>query len=155
VSTRSSLSLDGLSRSQVKSLLGLATRTDVESPLPAAAADPTGLRAQLTELCQGQGQSGALLLDTVCEPQTSLHVLRGIKEMAKTLVSRAATESQRSAATVLYHAAIAAGAGYHSTNLSSQAIGPRLPLYEQLAEALGADPLGEVFLAAVASGDVQ
>lgn len=151
----SSISLDRVSPAQIKSLLDLATRSEANSPLPTQAADAPGLRRLLAELCHGHGQSSDLVLDTVCDPETPLEVLRGVKELAKKLVSAATTDPQRHAATILYHAAIASAVAHHGTNISSRPLAARLDLYEHLAERLAEEPLGRVFLVAVASADVQ
>jgi len=151
-----SISLDRVAPSQLKTLLGLATRTEAGSgPLAAQAADAAGLRRLLTELCRGQGESGEILLETVCDPETPVEVLRGVKELAKKLVAAAATEAQRNAATILYHAAIAGGVAYHGVDLSSRPVATRLALYDELAVALAGDPLGGVFLAVVEAVGVQ
>jgi hypothetical protein len=155
-STTSSLSLDRSHPSQLKTLLGLATHAEGGGgPLPAQAADPVGLRRLLTEVCRGQGESGDLLLETVCDRDVPLEVLQGIKQLAKDLVASAATDGQRHAATILYHAAIAGGFARYGVNLSSRPIGDRQVLYEDLAAVLAAEPLGGVFTAAVEAMGVR
>lgn len=155
-STTSSLSLDRSQPSQLKTLLGLATQVEGGGgPLPAQAADAAGLRRLLTEVCSGQGESGDLLLETVCDRDVPLEVLQGIKQLAKDIVAAAATEGQRHAATILYHAAIAAGFAWYGVNLSSRPIVDRLALYEDLAAVLAGEPLGAVFVAAVEAMGVR
>jgi len=152
----SSISLDNCSVGQLKTLLGLAARPEkAGGALPTQAADTAELSRLLTELCRGKGQSGDLLLATICEAGTSLDVLRGIKEFAKQLLADASTETQRNAATVLYHAAIASGVAHHRVYLSSSPLKARVPLYEDLAAALAGEPLGAVFRAAAENTELQ
>jgi hypothetical protein len=142
----SSVLIDHCTPSQLKALLALAASPpDERNPLAAQAANPAELRRLLTELCQGEADAGELLLSTVCTPETPLEALRGIKELAKKLLAEAKTDAHRSAATFLYHAAIAAAFGHHGVDISSRPISARSTLYEDLAAALAGDPLGHVF----------
>jgi hypothetical protein len=144
------ISLDHLSSQRLKALLGLAVKPDrAGGSLPTAVAEPSEFERLLTELCRGRGESGDLLITTVCAEDTPLEVLMGIKELAKRLVAGARTESHSNAATLLYHAAVAAAVARHGANVSSLPLGERLSLCEDLAVALAGHPLGEVFRAAV------
>jgi hypothetical protein len=146
----SSISLDACTVHQLKALLGLGERPQqAGGTLPTQNANATDLAHLLGDLCQGRGRSGDLLLASVCDVETALDVLRGIKELAKELRGGAPTDAHRHAATVLYHAAIAAGVAHHGTNISSRDFETRVPLYEDLAAVLAGEPLGAVFLAAL------
>ena len=146
----SSAIVDRCTPSQLKALLSLASRPQREpTSLPAQAANPREISRLLTELCQGQPESGELLLATVCEEETPIAALRGIKELAKQLSAEAKTEAQRQAATVLYHAAVAAAFGRHGVDISSRPLSSRSTLYEDLAALLAGHSLGAVFRQAV------
>ena len=145
-------SLDQCSTAQLKTLLDLATRpASGGDALIRSAEDTSHVERALTELCAGRAESGGLLLETVADPSTPVDVLRGIKELAKQLSDGAASDSQRTAATLLYHAAVAAAAARHGTTISSQPLAERLDLWAELAAVLGDSPLGTVFREAVES----
>ena len=144
-------SLEQCSPAQLKTLLDLGTRATSEGDALVRGAEEAGdLAGLLTELCAGRAESGALLLDTVGDPATPIDVLRGIKELAKQLVDGAASEDHRIAATLLYHAAVAAAAARHGVSLSSAPLAERVDLYAELAVVLGDTPLGTVFHEALA-----
>jgi hypothetical protein len=146
----SGVSLDGCSVHKLKALLGLGERPQhAGGTLPTRDAEATELARLLGDLCQGRGRSGDLLLASVCDAETTVDVLRGIKELAKELRSGAPSDAHRHAATVLYHAAIAAGVAHHGMNISSRAFEARVPLYEDLAAALAGEPLGALFRTAL------
>jgi hypothetical protein len=86
---------------------------------------------------------------TICDEQTPVEALRSIKDIAKELRIKARSETHRNAATLLYHAAIAAAYAWHGVNLSSRPIGVRCDLYEDLGVAFAGDPLGELFRRAI------
>jgi hypothetical protein len=143
-------SLDQCTPTQLKTLLDLGTRsTSAGDALVRDAEDPCRLERTLTELCAGRAESGALLLETVADPATPVDVLRGIKELAKQLGQGTTSEAHRSAATLLYHAAVAAAAARHDAALSSTPLAERLDLYGELAVVLRDTPLGTVFREAV------
>jgi hypothetical protein len=71
--------------------------------------------------------------------------LQGIKELAKSLTARAHTESERAAAALVYHAAVAAALARHARNISSRGGAGRYELYEDLAALMAGSPLGQVF----------
>lgn len=146
----SSAIIDHCSPSQLKALLSLASRPlGGPAALSSQTVNPEELSRLLTELCQGQAESGELLLTTVCEEETPIEALRGIKELAKQLSAEAKTEAQRQAATVLYHAAVAAAFGRRGADISSRPLSSRSTLYEDLAAMLAGHPLGAVFRQAV------
>ena len=138
--------LDRCPPSGLKVLLSLAAGQSGDSgSLPSAVRDRAELVRLLTEMCAGSTEeSGEVLLSTVTSRETPLQTLQGTKEMAKALMADAATEAHRAAATFLYHAAVAAALRF-GVNISTIPAESRVPLYEDLAGALGADPLGAVF----------
>ena len=146
MSKLSSTIIDECSLSQLKTLLALAMREPgVHSDLTAQAANRAELSRLLAELCRGEPDAGELLFTSVCEPETPVEALRGIKELAKGLVAEAKTDAQRNAATFLYHAATAAAFSRHGVEISSRSLSARSALYEDLAAVLAGDPLGQVF----------
>jgi uncharacterized protein (DUF2336 family) len=90
-----------------------------------------------------------VLLATTCDAQTPLETLRGIKELAKTLLADATTEAHRTATVCLYHLTLAAAFARHGVNISSRPLETRLALYEDLATALGDGPPGRLFQEAI------
>jgi hypothetical protein len=113
--------------------------------LPAVVKDRAELNRLLTELCAGTKESGEVLLGTVASRETPIEILQGTKEMAKALMAEASSDAHRAAATLLYHAAIAAAFARFGANISSVASESRVALYEDLSSAFGADPLGDLF----------
>jgi hypothetical protein len=103
----------------------------------------------LSELGGETRESGELLLTTICDEQTPVEALRSIKDIAKELRIKARSEPHRNAATLLYHAAIAAAFAWHEVNLSSRPIEVRCDLYEDLEVAFAGDVLGDAFRRAV------
>lgn len=142
--------IDRCTPAQLKTLLALAAgQSGQEMSLPARIINYDALVGSLTEACEGAEGSGEVLLATTCDAQTPLETLQGIKELAKTLLADATTEAQRTAATCLYHLALAAAFARHGVNISSRALETRLALYEDLATALGDTPPGDVFRDAI------
>lgn len=136
--------------SQLKLLLSLACGDSKGmGSLPASALNHNDLSRLLAELCGEGKESGVVLLSTICTSGTPISALEGIKELAKNLISKAQTETHRTAAIMLYHLSIAAALGRHKKNISSRAAESRLGLYEDLATAWAADPIGLVFREAV------
>jgi hypothetical protein len=137
-------------RAQLKALLALANvPAPAEQARPIPVPESAQLRRCLTELLANDASSGELLIATVSAPTASLTELRLVKDLAKGLVRRAQTSSYRDAATLLYHAALAAAYARHGVNLSAHAMAARRPLYEALAQRLEGDPLAAVFRRAV------
>lgn len=138
--------IDQSSRAQVKKLLALAQ--DKARPcgfLPAEIGCHAQFVQLLTTLCEDASSSGEALVSTVCARETSLAVLQAVKELSKTLMAKAASEAERAAATLFYHACVAAALARYDQNISTRAAGPKVGLYEDLAAFLHADPLGDVF----------
>jgi len=138
--------IDQCTADQLKALLTLA-----RSPLPAGqspqpwALRPAECAERLTELCKGETASGELLLATVSASETPLAVLNGVKELAKRLLKEGPGDAHRAAATLLYHAAVAAALANHGVNISSRASAARWPLYEDLSTIFSDHPLGRIF----------
>lgn len=136
--------------SQLKALLNLATSPPDESAaLLTQATTPDRFLLYLTELCGGEVGAGELLVETVSAHSTPIEALKGVKELAKKLLSGASTQEHRYAATFLYHATVAAAFGRYGLNISTYPIEGRLGLYEDFATALETHQLGEVFREAV------
>jgi hypothetical protein len=142
----SQLLIDQCTADQLKALLALARGPlpDGQSPAPWAMR-PAECAERLTELCKGDAASGELLLTTVSASETPLAVLDGIKELAKRLLKEAPGDAHRAAATLLYHAAVAAALANHGVNISSRASASRWPLYEDLSSVFADHPLRRVF----------
>jgi hypothetical protein len=85
------------------------------------------------------------LLDLATAQTTSVQELAGIKEQAKTFLKEAADRRHRDAATLLYHAAVAAAFVYHATEISGRAMGKQQHLYERFAQAWEGRPAGRLF----------
>ncbi len=148
----SSTTVERATGEQLKTLLGLASRPPGQREsvaLLGTVTDLDELRKLLSECCGAIGESGDLLLATSCDEKTPIEALRSIKDIAKKLRAKAPSEAHRQAATLLYHAAIAAAFARYGINLSSRSVDSRSELYEDLAIAFVAEPLGEVFRLAV------
>lgn len=131
---------------QLKALLALAQGSGRHGDfLPAGISNRAELARHLSTLCKDSTESGEVLLSAVCERETPLGALQGLKELAKLLTKKAATEHERAAATLLYHAAVAAALARHGQNISSRSATARYALYDDLAAFMAGDPLGEVF----------
>lgn len=144
--------IDRATREQLRTLLGLASQPPGQRGSAARLGTATSLdelRRLLSECCGAIGESGELLLATACDEKTPVAALRSIKDIAKELRSKAQSEAHRQAATLLYHAAIAAAFAWHGVNLSSRPIESRCDLYEDLGNAFAGEVLGEVFRRAV------
>jgi hypothetical protein len=111
-----------LSHSQVKALLVVATKSRRPS------ADPY-----------------ADLLDVAAQQTTLVPELMSIKERAKVLIGEAADTRHRDAATLLYHAAVAAAFVHHGAEISGRPMHKQQAVYERFAETLAGQPLGELF----------
>jgi hypothetical protein len=145
--------IDGCTTEQLKELLELAARgSENDHVLLESVASMSEVHRLLTEMCGKKFESGDLLLNSVAAQDTSVEVLRGIKEFAKQLVSTTKSAPHRNAATLLYHAAEAAAYAHHGVNISTRSLETRWPLYQDLATALGDDPIGVVFRQAVDRG---
>jgi len=134
---------------QLKALLVLAgAGVQKNSFLPVELLRSADLARHLSVLCGDSVQSSDALLSALCNRQTPLSVLQGIKDLAKALGAKATTEVEQAAATLLYHAAIAAALGRQRQSISSRPGVARFALYEDLGLLLRGNPLGDVFRAA-------
>jgi hypothetical protein len=111
-----------LSHSQVKALLVVAAKSR------RASADPY-----------------ADLLEVVAQPTTPVPELTSIKERAKVLIGEAADTRHRDAATLLYHAAVAAAFVHHGAEISGRPMHKQQTVYERFAEKFAGQPLGRLF----------
>jgi hypothetical protein len=138
--------IDRCSPVQLAELLGLAS-TDVPMTHTAGGA---GIRRQvllerLADLMESDARQARTLLLRTADPATSVDELRRTMENAKTYAAEALSDAHWSAATLLYHLAIAAAYAHHGANISTKPASSRLELYEDLASSLGADSLSAVF----------
>jgi hypothetical protein len=143
--------IDECSAVRLKELLALGAREKGEddSLLPIRIGDLAEIARLLTEVCGGEQKSGDLLLSAAADPATPVEALRGMKDLSKQLLEQAGTDPHRNAATLLYHAAVAAAFARHGINISTRPLQARRELYEDLAIVLAGEPLGTVFQAAV------
>jgi hypothetical protein len=111
-----------LSHSQVKALLVVAAKSR------RASADPY-----------------ADLLEVAAQPTTPVQELTSIKERAKVLIGEAADTRHRDAATLLYHAAVAAAFVHHGAEISGRPMHKQQTVYERFAEKFAGQPLGRLF----------
>jgi len=116
-----------LSPTQVKALLVVAAKSR------RAPADPYGD-----------------LLAAATAQTTPVAELAHIKEHAKTLIGKAADARHRDAATLLYHAAVAAAFVHHHAEISGRPMHKQLAVYERFAATLPEQPLGRLFREAAA-----
>ena len=138
--------IDRCSPVQLAELLGLAAADE-----PAThTAGGTGIRRQvllerLAELMEGDARQARALLVRTADRASSVEALRQTMEDAKTYAAEALSDAHWSAATLLYHLAIAAAYAHHGANISARPATTRLELYEDLASSLGADSISAVF----------
>lgn len=85
------------------------------------------------------------LLDLATKQTTSVQELAGIKEQAKTFLKEAADTRHREAATLLYHAAVAAAFVYHAAAISGRPMRKQQRLYERFAATWAGRPIGRLF----------
>jgi hypothetical protein len=95
------------------------------------------------------GGSLPQLAARVCETGASLSFLEFVKERSKEQRLLAKAPTLRDAATVVYHAAIAAAFASHGVTISARAISSRFGLYQDLAVVFADHPFGHIFQAAV------
>ena len=112
----------GLSESQVKALLIVASKSRPRSPAPYAG-----------------------LLDEAVKETTTVQELASIKEQAKAFLKEAADSRHRDAATLLYHVAVASAFVRHGAEISGRPIRKQQQLYEKFAETWAGHPIGELF----------
>lgn len=139
-----------LSAKQTQRLLALAAiPADQEHSWLIEAGDSHLLAMLLTGMCSESGQSGMALIEAVCAPDTTIEVLRGVKDLAKKLAMDAKDQRRRGAAGLLYHLAMASAFGYHQINLSSIGAAAPVHLYRELVEGISDDALVTVFEKAI------
>lgn len=137
---------EGATKLQLDGLLALASDRDTQSSfLSTILSDRSALANHLTDLFRDTPQSGHDWLSVVSDDRTPPATLRRVREFAKASINKASDEGERVAATLLYHAAVAAAWARHGENISTRSLENRVPLYEDLADIMIADPLGTIF----------
>jgi hypothetical protein len=111
-----------LSESQVKALLIVASKSRRPSTAPYAD-----------------------LLDQAGRDTATVQELAGIKEQAKGFLREVTDRRHRDAATLLYHAAVAAAFVRHGAAISGRPMRKQRELYDQFAATWTGHPLGELF----------
>jgi hypothetical protein len=140
------VSIGDCTPAQLKTLLGLGGEAQgTRNELLLLAARPAGMRQILRAICAPDSEGIDVALNMVCSPDTEPGALTDLKNRAKDLLGRVTGEEERAAATILYHAAIAAAFAHHGDEISSFPIDTRWVLYQDLADALAGDPLAGVF----------
>ncbi len=142
--------LDDLSDEGLSTLLSLAASSrGPASWLPTSSEAIERARTALGGMPDIAGGRPGAWLDEVADVSTPLARLVDIKRTAKELLRTVEEEGPRTAAILVYHAAVAGAFARHATVISSRPIGLRLGLYDGLSTALGSHPIGGVFRAAV------
>jgi hypothetical protein len=90
------------------------------------------------------------LLEAATTQTTPVPELVRIKERAKILIGEAADARHRDAATLLYHAAVAAAFVHHDAEISGRPMHKQQTVYERFAAKLAEQPLGRLFREAAA-----
>jgi hypothetical protein len=85
------------------------------------------------------------LLDRAVAKATSVEELTRLKEQAKAFLKEAGDRRHRDAATLLYHAAVAAAFVHHGATISGRPMRKQQVLYEKFAGAWEGRPIGRVF----------
>jgi hypothetical protein len=116
-----------LSHSQVKALLVVAAKSRRPSANPYAD-----------------------LLAVAVAPTTPIAELVRLKERAKVLIGKAADARHRDAATLLYHAAVAAAFVHHDAEISGRPMRKQQAMYERFAATFAEQPVGRLFRDAAA-----
>lgn len=142
---RSAHSVDDCGPAQLKTLLSLARPRRKPSIVAPFRGHPEMLLGLLAEFASGGDGLGVDFLAAVTSGQTPLAALSRLKEVAKVLHSRQSDSVTRDAATVLYHAIIAAALVSHGTNISTRPLKYRATLYGELADLLETHALGRIF----------
>jgi hypothetical protein len=149
VSAESTTGILKCSAAQLRSLLALAIEQPGEYGALLARVRDVDEVARLLAAAQGLPETETGMVAALAARETSLADVRGMRGTAKALIAHAKNNGEREAAAFAYHAATAAALGRHAVNLSAVPPQSRVPLYEDLAAALGAHPLAEVFREAV------
>jgi hypothetical protein len=90
------------------------------------------------------------LLATAIDAATPVTELTRIKDQAKAFLEHAEDRRHREAATLLYHAAVAAAFVHHAARISGRPMRKQEALYRQFADAWDGRPLGRIFREAAA-----
>lgn len=142
--------LNDLSEERLSTLLSMAGPAHgPTSWLPTSSEAIEQASAALQRMPEIAGGRPGAWLNEVAEASTPLARLVDIKRAAKELLRSVEDDGARTAAILVYHAAVAAAFARHSTVISSTPFGLRLGLYDGLGVALGTQPIGAVFRAAV------
>lgn len=129
---------------QLDRLLALAN-DDTQSIFSATLSDRPGLAKSLEQLSAHTPQPSQDWLSAVGDDHATIATLREIKAFAQVFIKKATCESERVAATLLYHATVASAWARHGENISTRSLANRGPLYEDLADIMKTDPLGRIF----------
>jgi hypothetical protein len=133
-----------LTGSQLKALLMLALKRADPPASPSGDSRIAAAQAALDELTAGGGELTAHVLARIEHDELSLDELRGAKDMAKRLLPAAATQPQKDAVALLYHAAVAAALVRHAEHISSQPIDVCRKIYEGFSRDLSG-PMAALF----------
>ena len=109
------------------------------------------VKALLRVASKGQRRAAPLharLLEHVIAEATPVRELMHIKERAKILIKDAADSRRREAATLVYHAAVAAAFVRHGARISGRPMNRNRPLYERFAATCADRRIGRLFRAA-------
>jgi hypothetical protein len=142
----------GASAVQLRRLISLANQRPqtTEAVIPRLA-DPTELAILLDEIAPAAVLIGDRLVSAVLDPATPLEGLETVRREARELIKRAQSVTQRAAAELLYHAAVAAAYVRHGANIASRPIDIRRTLYERLAGLLSSGPVADIFRSTIPS----
>jgi hypothetical protein len=142
----------GASSTQLRRLISLANERPqtTEAVIPRLA-DPTELAILLDQIAPASAAVGDRLVAAVLDPATPLAGLEIAHREARELIKRAQSVTERAAAELLYHAAVAAAYARHKENIASRPIETRRTLYARLAGLLNAGPLADLFRSTIPS----
>jgi hypothetical protein len=129
---------------RLKPLLQLALELrESQDGLPVESAADASQR--LAEVGRRVGVPSGDLFERVMAPGTSVPELVRIKEAAKALLAKCDGRDDREAASLLYHAAVAAAVVRYRIQISSCPPGDRRDLYARLASRFAGFQLGDLF----------
>ncbi len=115
--------------------------------------DPSIVTALLEPVVPDGCITAAEMVALALDPIPSLATLKSTFEYARDLMSHAHDVETRAAAELLYHAVGAAALARHHVVLGSRPAAERRTLYARLAQQLADGPFGQLFAAAVRSGE--
>jgi hypothetical protein len=133
--------VDTFSPLQLRRLLVLAAGGDIEEP----EIDADDISTLLVAPCRRRGESAQVLIDAVVAPGTPVVELGRIKDLAKRMLDDAADATEREAARLLYHLAVASALGHHGEDISTRPKLERRLLYERLALTFAGHAASQVF----------